>query len=36
MVIGTVNIFFIFLSLFAIRNFRGVCSYKESWRGTWP
>ena len=29
MLIGTVNVFFIFLSLFVIRNFRGTCSYIE-------
>jgi len=29
MLIGTVNIFFIFLSLFVIRKFRGTCSYNE-------
>jgi len=29
MLIGTVNVFFIFLSLFVTRNFRGTCSYIE-------
>jgi len=34
MLIGTVNIyFFIFLSLFVIRNFRGTCSYNDMLKG---
>jgi len=34
MLIAAVNIyFFIFLSLFVIRNFRGTCSYNEMLKG---
>ena len=33
MLIGTVNIFFIFPSLFVIRNFRGTYSYNEILKG---
>jgi len=33
MLIGTVNIFFMFLSLFVTRHFRGTCSYNEILKG---
>jgi len=33
MLIGTVNIFFSFLSLFVIRYFRGTCSFNEILKG---